>query len=149
MTRHLSKTLRSSMICCVLLGAATLLPSNVAAQDNSGPVAKGGRTIDGPMMSTSDRSAVINADGSIARGFGVKSVTHTAGAGSYIVIFNRNVRGCSYNASIGLGGASGTSARGFITVVGAAVSVRGVFVTTDDITGAQAERGFHLLVSCG
>ncbi len=50
--------------------------------------------------------------------------------------------------TIGLSGASETSAREFITTVGAAVDVNGVFVTTDDITGSAAERGFHLYVGC-
>jgi hypothetical protein len=93
-------------------------------------------------------SAVVNADGTVDRGKGVTSVTHTAAAGSYIVHFDRNVRACAYTASIGLSGASGTSARGFITVVGAAADSNGVFVTTDDIAGAPAERGFHLVVTC-
>ena len=75
-------------------------------------------------------------------------MTHTAGAGSYIVKFDRDVRSCSYTASIGLSGASGTSARGFVTVVGAAGFTNGVFVTTDDTSGSTAERGFHLQVLC-
>jgi hypothetical protein len=117
-----------------LLGVATVLPLAATAQESR--------------ITTSDRYAVVNANGTLARGFGVQSVSHTAGTGSYIVFFNRNVRDCAYTATIGLGGASGTSARGFITTVGAAAGVRGVFVTTDDIAGNPAERGFHLFVSC-
>ena len=93
--------------------------------------------------------AVVNADGSLGRGVGVASVTHTPGAGSYIVFFDRDTSGCAFTATIGLSGASGTSARGFITTVGAAADPsHGVFVTTDDIAGSPAERGFHLSLAC-
>jgi hypothetical protein len=92
--------------------------------------------------------AVVNADGTLARDSHAVSVTHTAATGAYIVVFDRNVRSCAYNATVGLSGASGTSARGFTTVVAAAVDVNGVFVTTDDVAGNPAERGFHLQVEC-
>lgn len=115
-----------------------------AGGDNTGAVT--GPT--GVDVAKRDRWAVIDANGAIARGKGVTSVTHTAGAGSYIVFFDKNVRACLYDATIGLSGASGTSSPGFITTVGAAAGETGVFVTTDDITGADAERGFHLYVGC-
>ena len=96
--------------------------------------------------------AVVNADPTtptIARGSGVTSVTKS-GAGNYVVAFNRNVRQCVYNATIGIPGASGTESPGFITVVAAAVNVNAVFVTTDDITGASVDdRSFHMIVDCG
>jgi hypothetical protein len=91
--------------------------------------------------------AVVNADVTIARSHGAVSVAG-AGVGNYIVRFNRDVRGCNYTGTIGLSGAAGVSAPGFITVVGAAVDVRGVFVTTDDVAGASAARGFHLIADC-
>ena len=102
----------------------------------------------GPDTARRDVWAVVNADGTLARNKGAVSVTHSAGAGSYIVFFNKNVTGCLYTATIGLSGSSGTSARGFITTVGAAAGATGVFVTTDDIAGSPAERGFHLYVGC-
>jgi hypothetical protein len=117
-----------------------------AGGDNVGPAATGPAA--SPATAKKDRWAVIDANGAIARGKGVVSVTHTAGAGSYIVFFDKNVRQCLYNATIGLSGASGTSARGFITTVGAAAGVEGVFVTTDDTAGNPSERGFHLYVGC-
>jgi hypothetical protein len=92
-------------------------------------------------------SAVVNADASVARGVGVVSAS-TSGTGNKIVIFDRNVRDCTYTASIGLSGASGTSAPGFITVVGAAIDENGVFVTTDDTLGASTDLGFHLHLTC-
>ncbi len=126
--------------------AVTAPVASGAGGDNVGPAATGPAA--SPDTQKKDRYAVVDANGAIARGKGLVSVTHTAGAGSYIVIFNKNVRSCVYDATIGLSGASGTSARGFITVVGAAVDVNGVFVTTDDISGNAAERGFHLQVGC-
>lgn len=117
-----------------------------AGGDNTGAPVAGMSA--GPDITKKDRSAVINADGSIARGKGIVSVTHSAGAGSYIVFFNKNVTACNFQGTIGLSGSSGTSARGFITVVGAAAGDTGVFVTTDDVAGSPAERGFHLYVGC-
>ncbi len=126
--------------------SAPIASAAIGGGDNSGPVATAAKAdLD---VAKQDRWAVINADGTFSRGKGVTSVSHTAGAGSYIVIFNKNVRNCMYVATIGLSGASGTSSRGFITTVGAAVDVNGVFVTTDDTSANPAERGFHLYVGC-
>jgi hypothetical protein len=125
---------------------ATLAPVAIGAGENVGTARTGPAA--SPDVAKKDRSAVINADGTIARGKGVVSVTHTAGAGSYIVFFNKDVTNCVFTATIGLSGSSGTSARGFITTVGAAAGADGVFVTTDDTAGNPAERGFHLYVGC-
>ncbi len=129
--------------------AAGMVGASAGGGDNSGPVAKptgSGSTVSG--FASRVLFAVVNADGSLARENQGVAVTHSAGAGSYIVEFDRDVRSCSYTATLGLSGASGTSARGFVTVVGAAASANGVFVTTDDIAGSGAERGFHLQVIC-
>ena len=91
--------------------------------------------------------AVVDADGTLARGRGAVSATNL-GAGAYIVTFSKNVRACSYTATVGLSGASGVSAPGFITTVGAAASEMGVFLTTHDTTGASSNLGFHLQVEC-
>ena len=139
-----------------LLGSAALYAPAVARDGaNAGP---GPRTVTGPVPERGvspqaayvgdTRYAVVNADCTIARSLFGPATCQTAGTGNYIIRFNRNVRNCAYTATIGLSGASGTELPGFITVVGAAVDVKGVFVTTDDITGASANRGFHLLVSC-
>ena len=94
------------------------------------------------------RYAVVNADCTIARSLvGVTTCTK-GGTGNYIIRFNRNVRNCAYNVTIGLAGASGTATPGLVTVAGAAVDVKGVFVTTDDIAGASSDRPFHLMVIC-
>lgn len=92
--------------------------------------------------------AVVDADGTLSRGSHAVSVTHSAGAGTYVVVFDQDVRNCVYNATIGLSGAVGTAAHGFITVVSAFGDVNAVYVTTDGTTAGAAERGFHLHVHC-
>lgn len=128
------------------LGALTGPVAFGAGGDNAGPAVAGPAA--SPDVARKDRWAVIDANGAIARGKGVVSVTHSAGAGSYIVFFDKNVTACMFSGTIGLSGSSGTSARGFITTVGAAAGATGVFVTTDDIAGSPSERGFHLYVGC-
>src|SRR6186713_346358 len=88
-------------------GAIMLLPALAVAQDNTGPVVRGAPP-PAAEIAASDRFAVVNADGTLARNSGASFVTHNPGAGSYIVRFNRNVRNCAYTASIGLSGTSGT-----------------------------------------
>ena len=91
--------------------------------------------------------AVVNADGSLARGF--KGVTSAkSGTGAYIVTFNHNVTGCAYTASVGLSGSSGTSAPGYATVVGRNGTAAAVFVDTYDTSGAGTNLGFHMIVAC-
>jgi len=135
-----------------LIGGASML-ALVAA---TGPLAVGasgdntGTAIVAPddtQVAKKDRWAVVDADGSFARGKGVVS-TANLGTGIYEVIFNKNVRGCVYTATIGLSGDSGVSDPGFITTVGRVTDLNGVFITTDDVTGASADLGFHLYVGC-
>jgi len=125
--------------------AAPIASGSSGGGDNSGPVATGPAA--GVDVAKRDRWAVVNADATLGRGRGVISV-ESPGTGAYIVHFNKNVRNCMYSGTIGLSGASGTESPGFITTVGAAVDVNGVFITTDDITGNGSPRGFHLYVGC-
>lgn len=91
--------------------------------------------------------AVVNADGTVARSDGHLSAANLA-TGEYEVIFRRNIRNCAYIATIGGSGSVGTEPTGEITVIGRVSSVNGVFLTTHDSTGANANRGFHLFVNC-
>jgi hypothetical protein len=92
--------------------------------------------------------AVVDGNtGNLARGNRVASSTRS-GAGTYQVRFARNVRNCAYVATIGLTGASGTSAAADIAVVGENASVNGVFVTVEDPPGTRVDRSFHLVVTC-
>lgn len=89
--------------------------------------------------------AVVNADGTLARGFRAASSQRLA-VGNYEVVFHRSVRNSAYVATIGLSGAVGAASPGEITVVGRFNNERGVFVTTHNSAGALADAGFHLAV---
>ena len=91
------------------------------------------------------RYAVVNANGTLARGRKAVAATRLA-TGAYEVVFHRDVRKCAYVGTIGLSGSAGSSLPGEITVVGRAGNDRGVFVTTHSSGGASADLGFHLAV---
>ena len=92
------------------------------------------------------RHAVISDLGATVRGRGVASSAQT-GTGQYQVIFDRDVRACTYFATLGDESASGPGT-GQIAVTSAATSVNGVRVVTRGSDGTQANRSFHLLVNC-
>ena len=92
------------------------------------------------------RHAVISDVGATVRGRGVASSAQT-GTGQYQVIFDRDVRACTYFATLGDESASGPGT-GQIAVTSAATSVNGVRVVTRGSDGTQANRSFHLLVNC-
>jgi hypothetical protein len=91
--------------------------------------------------------AVVNANGTLARGFRAVSSSKLT-TGRYQVIFNRDVSRCAFVATIGLSGSVGAATPGEITVVGRAGNPNGVFVTTHNSGGAFADNGFHLAVHC-
>ena len=91
--------------------------------------------------------AVVGSDGTLARKHNATKVD-TNGTGQYVVYFSSNIRRCAYTATIGLTGAGGVSDPGFVTVVGAGVSVHAVYIETFDKTGTLADLGFHLIVTC-
>jgi hypothetical protein len=92
------------------------------------------------------RHAVVSNVGALVRGRGTASSAQT-GAGQYQVIFDRDVRQCTYFATLGDESAAGPGS-GQIAVTSAASNVNGVRVVTRDSAGALANRSFHLLVSC-
>src|SRR5206468_9872592 len=126
-----------------LAGAAlslALLSSLALGQDNAGSGARTDTsgTIE-PKLSTNDFAAVVNADGTFARGIGVASVSHPF-TGNYIVNFRGIVKNCIFIASIGLSGQVGTETPGTISVVGAAANPKkGVFIRTTDVAGTNAD----------
>ena len=102
-----------------------------------------------PSASISDgmaRYAVVTGAGVLARGRGVSSVARTA-PGRYQVIFDRDVRGCAYFATIGDVGAA-TPGMGDIATRALGSNVNGVWVQTDSQAGSAADRPFHLIVPC-
>jgi hypothetical protein len=92
------------------------------------------------------RQAVVSDVGAAVRVRGVSSTAQT-GVGQYQVIFDRDVRQCTYVATLGDESASGPGT-GQIAVTSAANNVNGVRVVTRDSDGAVSNRSFHLIVSC-
>jgi hypothetical protein len=94
------------------------------------------------------RYAVVNSGGQLARGRDVSSVART-GDGRYQVIFNADIRGCAYFATVGSETAAGPPQNSQISVGSLASNVNGVAVLTENgNNGTQANRPFHLIVMC-
>jgi hypothetical protein len=95
--------------------------------------------------------AVVNAGGQQVRARGTTSAARTA-EGRYQVIFDRDVRGCAYYATIGGPTAAAPPASGEIMVSSLDSNVNGVDIRTNDgddpNPGAAVNRPFHLLVLC-
>jgi hypothetical protein len=89
--------------------------------------------------------AVVDANGTLARGFGATSATRL-GVGIYQVVFSHDVRGSAYVGTLGLSVDFGISPSGEIAVVGRAGLPNGIFVQTFNSAGQSADRGFHLAV---
>jgi hypothetical protein len=90
--------------------------------------------------------AVLNANGTLARGRSVTSVLKLGGLGNYEVVFNRDVTTCVYTATLGPSG--GGSTFGEVNVASRAGNANGVFVDTNNSDGISADKPFHLLVNC-
>jgi len=95
----------------------------------------------------SQHFAVVNAGGQQVRARGTTSAARTT-EGRYQVIFNRDVRGCGYYATIGGPTAAPPPDNGQITVSGLASNVNGVDIRTTGAAGNDANKPFHLLVLC-
>jgi len=103
----------------------------------------------GPVQALAHQAAVTGA-GVLARGRGVTSAIRTA-AGRYQVIFDRDVRGCVYVATVGDVSAAGPG-NGTVTVASDAANANAVDVRTFTYNAAgnpvDENRSFHLVVSC-
>ncbi len=150
----LSVKFRRSMAATGMLMAAVAMVGAAAPAmagldfNNRSPAASGDGVA--PSSTPGDRAACINGTGAvptIAYSKGALSVTRIA-TGTYIVLFNRNVRNCVKNATIGLCGSVGVSLPGEITTVSSVAFFNGVFVTTHNSFGTRFDRSFHLLVTC-
>ncbi|GLK81268.1 hypothetical protein [Methylopila turkensis] len=94
-------------------------------------------------------SAVVRADGTLARGEGVESSAVVGLSHQYEVIFGRDVTACAYTVDIGGFEPFGIPPKGVAAVIGRAGNVRGVYVETFRVDGAELPLGFHVLVFCG
>jgi hypothetical protein len=92
------------------------------------------------------RQAVVSPSGTAVR---VRNVLLTArfGEGQYDVVFDRDVTGCVYVATIGDEGTGGPGT-GQIAVGSTPGNPGGVRVRTRSSDGTAQDRSFHLIVSC-
>jgi hypothetical protein len=95
----------------------------------------------------SARFAVVNSPGRLIRGRGTTSVAHPS-MGRYQVIFDADVRGCGYYATIGGPSGAPPPNNGQITVSSFSENVNGVDVRTTGANGGDADKPFHLVVLC-
>jgi hypothetical protein len=93
------------------------------------------------------RFAVVTNAGALARGRNVTSAVRT-GLGRYQVVFDRDVRGCAYLATIGDTSAAGPPQGSEITTSSLATNANAVSIRTESDTGAAADKPFHLIVPC-
>jgi hypothetical protein len=91
--------------------------------------------------------AVVDADGTLARGRGATGTVHTD-TGIYEVDFKKDVSACGYTATIGMSGEAGGSPPGTVTVVGRSGTPNGVYIQTFNQKGHAADLGFHLILAC-
>jgi hypothetical protein len=94
--------------------------------------------------------AVVNLDGSLARGSGAVGSAQNGVDGQYVVTFNRDVSRCAYVASGGEATAIAPDNAVVFTVAPAEGNVNAVFVQEYDAVLAQDSysSGFHLTVTC-
>ena len=93
--------------------------------------------------------AVVGSDGTLVRGSSsVVSASRTGSTGAYQVIFDKDVIGCGFVATIGQIGSTGAALPGAISVAGRSGNANGVFIETTDFSGFDSDRPFHLSVSC-
>lgn len=96
----------------------------------------------------SARFAVLNSQGQQVRGRGTTSAARTA-EGRYQVIFDADVRGCGYYATIGDPSAAAPPQNSQISVGSLGSNVNGVSIRTENGgTGAELDKPFHLVVLC-
>ena len=102
-----------------------------------------------PSADSLSHHAVVSSIGQLIRNRGVTSAART-NTGRYQVIFNRDVRGCAYVATVGDTSAAGPPA-GTASVRSLPTNVNGVDVRTVDYNtngDVLANKPFHLIVSC-
>ncbi|EIV92631.1 hypothetical protein [Frankia sp. QA3] len=128
------------------LGGTALAADSQA--DNTGESSP--RTSNAPAASAlpvdAPRFAVIDQFGQVVRG----SLGVTAGltsAQNVEVLFDRDIRGCAYTATIG-GKANDVPPPGFITASQRAGKANGVFVAMRNSDLTKAVLPFHLTVTC-
>jgi hypothetical protein len=133
------KTKRASLFCAIVL--ALLCAPVHAAPDRS------------PGMAL--MFAVVNGDGTLLRSAGAISAELAPAPpdGRYNVVFDRDVSGCVYTATVGSPGSrSSNGGSGLTPGIATASSLsgvpEGVFVEIHDFDGNGVATSFHLMVFC-
>jgi len=94
-----------------------------------------------------ESSAVVSPQGTVVRSTGGATSQRT-GEGRYAVIFGRDMRNCTYAATIGDESAGGTGS-GLVSVATNPINPNAVNVRTANAANNNpADRSFHLIVSC-
>jgi len=89
--------------------------------------------------------AVVDQNGTLVRNKGASSALKLS-TGQYQVVFNQDVTGCSYQATVG---DPGSNPQGGIASAQQRININGgVHVVTWTVVGALADRPFHLAVFC-
>ena len=143
------KSIRNNTVTGADIRNSTLLSRDIKRDSIGGRAIKESTLGIVPNSSFTDgvvRQAVVTGAGVAARTRGASSVARTS-EGRYQVIFDRDVRGCVYVASIGDVGAAAPP-QGEISTSALASNVNGVAIRTENSGGAAANRPFHLIVSC-
>jgi hypothetical protein len=137
---------RSFTVGVALASSALLAFSSVAVAatgSNSGPAPKGAGV---PGASNISGWAVVNADGSLARGLNATGASHIS-VGAYEVDFNSKLTKCAFTATVGNAG-SGNPTHLSIVVASRSGNIKGVFVEVQDFSGTLTDSPFHLNVTC-
>jgi hypothetical protein len=92
--------------------------------------------------------AVVESDGTLARGSGVTKTDQPFGTGTYEVVFNQDVFNCAYLTGLGDGGDTGAEYKGNVAVTHRDGNRNAVFVRAFDATGTLADQPFHMAVFC-
>jgi hypothetical protein len=140
----------AALVATGLIGAAIGAAQGAASSPNStSHVVRGAARPSSAPFSGSAQTmfAVVSADGTLARGYGV-AFTSPDQPGQYDILFNRGVAKCAYVATLGSSGRRGGPPVGFVGVVGLVGHKAGVYVQTYNRSGALKPAGFHLVVSC-
>jgi hypothetical protein len=91
--------------------------------------------------------AVVNGDGTLARGSQAGVSSSRLSTGNYEVDFPFDVTQCAYVATLG-NQAAGNPAVGFIAVAARSGNARGIFIRTQDTSVTSVDLPFHLAVLC-
>lgn len=92
--------------------------------------------------------AVVESNGTLARGSGVVKTDQPFGTGTYEVVFNQNVFQCAYITGLGDGGDTAAEYKGNVAVTHRDGNPNAVFVRGFDATGTLANQPFHIAVFC-